>query len=191
MVFQVAIKTFFISSLINLSNLAFGQQALYFGNGSVDFLSEAPIELIEASSDHLEGVIDFSESTFAFTFPVETFEGFNSPLQKEHFKEHYLETAKYPNATFSGKMLGYNSCGEESCEQLIKAKGKLVIHGVTRIVTFPVMLSYDYVADIYYSKTDFEVSLEDFDIHVPLILAAKIAPIIKVQVEVNFSLRNE
>ena len=55
--------------------------------GYVHFKSDAPLELIQASSRELAGVINCENLTFAYTIPINSFEGFNSPLQKEHFRE--------------------------------------------------------------------------------------------------------
>src|SRR5688500_18189253 len=74
-------------------------------DGHTKFTSEAPLELIKAQSDKTTGVLDCSTKNVAFSIDVESFDGFNSGLQKEHFRENYMETEKYPKATFKGKII--------------------------------------------------------------------------------------
>src|SRR5690348_17979072 len=73
--------------------------------GEISFTSNAELELIKASSDKVQGLIDPSSNQFAFTVDIRSFQGFNSQLQREHFNEKYMESDKYPKATFSGKII--------------------------------------------------------------------------------------
>ena len=73
--------------------------------GKISFSSDAPLELITAISNELKGLIETEKKQFAFSVKVRSFKGFNSGFQKDHFNENYLETDKYPEATFSGKII--------------------------------------------------------------------------------------
>lgn len=175
-----------------LSCLAFQKPTIeiYTGQGTVSFVSEAPLEIIKATSTELKGIIDLQNKTFAFTFQVNTFEGFNSPLQKEHFNEHYLETALFPKSNFIGNIIGWDDC-KDNCTQSIYAKGKLSIHGITQVVNIPIEISFSPVDKTINAETDFSVELKDFDIHIPLILEAKIARTIQINVQVEFKKSDE
>jgi hypothetical protein len=161
---------------------------MYSGNGTVDFISDAPQETIKASSNKLRGLLDLENQTFAFVLPVQSFEGFNSPLQKEHFNEHYLETKTYSKAEFSGTMIGMDEC-IVPCKKTIYAKGKLKLHGITRVITVPV--SIDWNNDKIDASANFNVPLYNFDITVPRILESKIAPEISVYVKLVFTETDE
>lgn len=90
-----------------------------------------PLELIEARSIELKGLIDPAKQTFAFSVSTNSFEGFNSKLQREHFNENYLESAKYPKSTFTGKIIekvDFTTNGEH----IICAKGKLLFMAWSR-----------------------------------------------------------
>lgn len=180
-------KTFLLLLLLVIAHkFAFAQ--VYAGKGSVDFISVAPLETIEASSDKLKGLLDLENQTFAFVLPVQSFEGFNSPLQQEHFNERYLETKKYPRIEFSGKMIGMEDC-VPPCKKIIYAKGKLNLHGVTRVRTIPV--SIERLDKIINATADFKVPLYDFNITLPKLLESKIATEIAVHVEVVFNEKDE
>jgi len=98
-------------------------------NGKVQLKSDASLELIKASSNKLRGLIDIESQTFAWSVEMRSFEGFNSPLQREHFNENYLESDRYPKASFSGKIIekvDFTQPGVQS----VRAKGKFSIHGI-------------------------------------------------------------
>ena len=157
-------------------------QTIYKGGGKVSFISEAPLETIEAESNILAGIIDKSKMNFAFKLNVSSFDGFNSALQKEHFKEHYLETRKYPDATFLGKIILDNPC-KSQCKTKAICKGKFKIHGITQIVSIPV--DYEIKNNIIYISGDFKVLLSDYKIKIPRIVQAKISPEILVYVDIE------
>jgi len=148
--------------------------------GSIHFKSEAPLELIEATSAKLKGVINPAEQTFAFSVPNNTFEGFNSALQREHFNENYLESAKYPNCSFSGKIIepvDYTADGTYN----VRAKGKLLVHGVEkeRIIKATLQIKKGVIS----VSSTFTVPLADHNITIPKIVYQKIAEEIQVDLD--------
>lgn len=148
--------------------------------GLVNFESEAPLETISASSDALKGIIDTTKKTFAFSVQIKTFQGFNSPLQKEHFNENYMESDMFPTASFSGKIIEELRFSEDGSYQ-VRAKGRLIIHGVSQERLIKVSLEIE--EKIIKVKSDFLVSLSDHDIKIPRIVYQKISPDIEVSVE--------
>lgn len=149
-------------------------------DGHTKFTSEAPLELIKAQSDKTNGVLDCATKNVAFSIDVESFEGFNSGLQREHFQENYMETEKYPKATFKGKIIediDFTKTGTTS----VRAKGIFNIHGTDkeRIVKVKVNVKDKEIA----IETQFEVPLEDHNIKIPKVVNQKIASIIMVEVK--------
>ncbi|MCE2823325.1 MAG: YceI family protein, partial [Saprospiraceae bacterium] len=93
-------------SILFLPVAMLSQSAVYkCENGKINLKSMAVLEVIEARCNKLRGVIDPSSQSFAWTVEVRYFEGFNSPLQQEHFNENYLESTIYPKATFTGRII--------------------------------------------------------------------------------------
>lgn len=148
-------------------------------DGTISFLSEAPLETIEASSSELDGIFELKSKRLAFTIPMESFQGFNSPLQRVHFNENYMETDLYPSATFSGKIIE-DIDAEENGVYEVRVKGQLSIHGVIkeRIIQGTLEIKDDKVL----INSDFTVPLSDHNIVIPKIVHQKIAPIIQVHV---------
>lgn len=170
--------------LITTTAVAQNNENIFFTrSGEIFFKSEAPLELITASSSEVRGVIDVKKNTFAFSVPVKSFEGFNSPLQKEHFNENYMESDKFPAATFNGKIIediDYNQDGTHT----IRAKGILSVHGVEqeRIIRGDINVKNG----VIYVKSNFIVLLEEHNIKVPKIVFQKISP--EIQVEISAQL---
>ena len=99
------------------------------GNGTINFRSDTRLEFIRASSKELKGAIDTDKKSFSFKIRMRSFQGFNSPLQREHFNENYMESESYPEATFNGKIIediDFTTPGKYS----VRAKGILFIHGI-------------------------------------------------------------
>jgi len=179
-------KLLIIIGLFLASQHGYGQDQIYkTSKGSISFRSDAPLEIITASSYELEGIIDHSLLTFAFVVPINSFKGFNNGLQQQHFYENYLESSKYPEATFSGRIIesiDLTTTGTYSA----RAKGQLKIHGRTqeRIIKIEFVSNGTEVN----AKTQFMVPLIDHQIEVPRIVNQKIAQEIKVTVKATFVL---
>jgi hypothetical protein len=161
------------------------KETLYFTEtGSVYFKSSAPLELIEARSQKMKGLIDIEKMTFAFSVANTSFEGFNSALQREHFNENYMESARYPNSTFSGKIIEDIDITKDG-EYTIRAKGKLNIHGVTqeRIIKSTLQVK----GGQFYVTSKFTVPLADHNIPIPRIVNQKVAEEIYVEIKATLA----
>ena len=153
-------------------------------NGKINFKSEAPLEVISAKSGKLRGVIDTAKQTFAWSVEIKTFEGFNSPLQREHFNENYMESKKYPKASFSGKIIekiDFQKNGTYS----VRAKGQLNIHGVEqeRIIKSQLEVSGGKLR----VQASFTVPLADHNITIPKVVYQKIAEEIAITVNAELT----
>ena len=171
---------------IFISQYATGQNTIYqTSTGSIYFKSDAPLEVITANSKKLGGAIDADDMSFAFDVQVRSFEGFNNGLQREHFYENYLETDKYPTATFSGKIIERINL-EIPGTYTVRAKGLLTIHGHTkeRIIKAEIISTGTELK----AKATFIIPLIDHQIEVPRIVNQKIAQEIQVQVQGTFRL---
>ncbi len=166
---------------------AHAQDDIYQGEkGVVNFHSEAPLELISAESRSLRGLINPATKSFAFSVNINTFQGFNSDIQRTHFLENYMEHKKYPKAIFIGKIIEdipFNTPGT----YVVRAKGELEIHGIKkeRIIKGTLILKKDGA----HMQTSFTVPVMDHGISIPKIVKQKIAEQISVMVDIEFDQR--
>lgn len=166
--------------LVLLCPFVSGAQTIYQTvNGKISFSSEAPLELIKASSAGLIGLLDNDKRTFSFKISIRSFDGFNSPLQKEHFNENYMESDKFPEASFKGKIIEETDLGVDGTYE-IRAKGALSIHGVVqeRIIKTTVTVKDKKIS----VSGAFTVLLSDHNIPIPIVVYKKLANEIKVEV---------
>ncbi|MGZ5245086.1 MAG: YceI family protein [Bacteroidia bacterium] len=155
-------------------------------NGSIHFVSDAPMELIQASSGQLKGIIRTQDQGFAFSVANSTFDGFNTPLQKEHFNENYMESKLYPKLSFSGKIIepvDFTKNGKYK----VRAKGILNAHGVEqeRIIQADLQVNNNTLK----ITSKFTVLLQDHHITIPKIVYQKIAEEIAVDVNATLTLK--
>jgi hypothetical protein len=183
----------FISTLFLLvltSSMALSVQGqLYLSNeGSVAFVSDAPLERIAASSNDLSGAINLSDNRFAFRLANKSFLGFNSPLQQEHFYENYIESDKYTYSSFQGKIIEEIVLNSNE-NQEVRAKGVLSIHGFEqeRIISATIRIEDNMI----YVESDFQVALEDHGIRIPKVVYNKIAEVIDVKIRSTLKLQQE
>ncbi|WP_462253646.1 YceI family protein [Ferruginibacter sp.] len=173
----------FFSVLLLLSFYTNDQAAEYKVNtGSIAFRSEASLELIKAMSNELKGLIIPEKKQFAFRVNVKSFKGFNSPLQQEHFNENYLESNKYPAASFEGKIIEDIDFTKDGVYS-IRTKGNLTIHGVVqeRIIKTELTIKNSNIS----IKSNFTVLLADHNIPIPKVVHENLASEIKVEVKAD------
>jgi hypothetical protein len=130
------------------------------------------LELINAKSPNLKGVIDPTTGNFEFSVQNNTFKGFNSALQQEHFHESYIESHKYEVSGFKGKIIEKVDFTKNGTVT-IRAKGKLNIHGFERerIIQSVVDINGNQLT----VKSTFSVPLAEHNITIPKIVYQKIA----------------
>lgn len=173
--------TLFAAFLLLAFSSLFAQGGNVFttSSGKINFQSDAPYELIKAGSNQLSGALNLQKKEFAFKVRMETFEGFNSALQREHFNENYMESNKYPEARFAGKIIEDIDLSKEGT-YTVRAKGMLNVHGVMqeRIIKSDLTIK-DGKVNI---RSAFSVLLSDHNIPIPKVVKDKLASEIKVDV---------
>jgi YceI-like domain len=150
----------------------------------ISFHSNARLELIKASSSLLKGIIDAEKRVFAFSVEMKSFDGFNGPLQKEHFHENYMESDRYPTASFTGHIIEDDDFTKDGSYN-IRAKGKFSVHGVTqeRILQGDLTVKNGIIK----MTCLFTVLLSEHDIKIPRIVHEKLASEISVHVTAEFA----
>lgn len=176
-------RHFFLPLLVILFSCPLAKaQVFSVQNGNVHFISEAKLELIKASSNEMKGRLDVSRKLFAFAVKISSFKGFNSPLQREHFNENYLESERFPDASFSGKIIEDIDFSKDG-QYVVRAKGILTVHGVQqeRIIKSTIDIKDAKIK----LQSNFTVQLADHQIPIPKIVHEKLASEIKVEVKAN------
>jgi len=148
--------------------------------GLISFFSATLIEDIEARNSQVAAVVDMSSGQVAFTVPMKAFQ-FKRTLMQEHFNENYVESDKYPRATFAGKVLNFQPAATPLAgAQAVQVEGDLTIHGVKRHVKVPGTLEVKNNQLLVKSK--FTVAPADYNIEIPALVRENIAKTVAVTV---------
>ena len=106
---------------------------------------------------------------------------FKKALMQEHFNENYVESDKYPKATFKGSILNFDALNETVSKT--KVKGVLMIHGVSKEITIDA--NFIKTEDSILVDGDFIIEVDDFNIEIPAVVSKNIAKKIKVSFKFN------
>ncbi|NML67397.1 YceI family protein [Hymenobacter sp. RP-2-7] len=155
--------------------------------GHLTFFSASIMEDIEARNDKVAAVFDLSGGQVAFAVPIREFQ-FKRTLMQEHFNENYLESEKYPRATFTGQVLDAAQVLKllPTGTQNVEVEGNLTMHGVTRkiVVAGTIQQRDAQVILVAY----FNLAPADYAIDVPLLVREHIAKSVSVRLNVTCDL---
>jgi polyisoprenoid-binding protein YceI len=166
--------------LLVISSSAFAQKHIT-KNGRIRFYSETPLEKIEAINSQVNSALDISTGDFVFKVLIKSFE-FEKALMQEHFNENYMESGKYPNATFSGKISNIKDINfTRDGSYTATVDGNLTIHGITKKIVEKGTIEVKGGKII--SKAMFNIKPKDYNISIPGAVVAKIAESIQVNVD--------
>src|ERR1700733_9665770 len=100
--------------------------------GFVGFYSKTALEDIKGENNQVFAVIDAGKKNLAFAALLKGFT-FPKELMQEHFNENYVESDKFPKATFSGTYTGDVTLGTDGVYKVM-VKGNLNLHNVTKTI---------------------------------------------------------
>jgi polyisoprenoid-binding protein YceI len=115
----------------------------------VSFTSDAPIELIVGNTHAIDGSVTLDDSFDLKKKPLQAV--FNVdlaqidtgiPLRNEHMRDNFLETKKYPKATFVLKTLQTPIVLKPGVKTKLMANGDFTLHGKTVNKTIPIFVTY-------------------------------------------------
>jgi polyisoprenoid-binding protein YceI len=159
-------------------------QRYFTKTAEIAFYSDAPLEKIEAINNKGTTVIDIETGAVQWSALIKAFK-FEKALMEEHFNENYMESTKFPKATFKGKIedissIDFNTSGEYSA----KAKGQLTIHGVSKEIEADVQ--FIVASGGVTAASAFKVKLADFNIEVPSVVSDNISDVVDITLKASY-----
>lgn len=169
----------FIFVVLFFSCLVQSQEQFFTRQGYVSFYSHTPVEDIKADNNQVLSIVDFSTGEIAITILMKSFT-FEKALMQEHFNENYVESDKYPKASFTGTITNLEALknGENGVAQIT---GQLTIKDATNPVTIESKVTIEEDTITFIGK--FMVTVADYNIKIPAIVRRNIAK----EVEVSFN----
>lgn len=167
-----------------LISAAFYGQKYNTRNGNLKFEASMPaFEEVAAENKSASAVLDPSKGDLAVLALMKGFR-FKVALMEEHFNENYVESDKYPKATFKGKVEGLDVSKLTAEAKVFTITGDLTLHGKTKKITDSAKISKS--GDNIIIAGNFTVKPAEFDIEIPKVVSNKVAD--KVQISYNLSL---
>lgn len=173
-------KTFLLTICFFAPFSLVAQQYL-LSESRVSFYSSAPMENIEAISSRAKSLLNAETGEIAFVLPIKTFE-FKKKLMQEHFNENYMESHKYPDATFKGRISGLDP--RQKGQQKVIARGEMNIHGVSRQVQTEGVVEFR--GNEVYLTAKFPVRVADYGVEIPSLVFYNIAEVVDVSIEAKY-----
>jgi polyisoprenoid-binding protein YceI len=169
---------------IGIATLASAQTKYITKTGHIWFYSHTPIEDIEAHSHQVVAIVIPSTASLVIGIPIMSFE-FKKTLMQEHFNENYMESSKYPKATFQGVVKDATSINTtKNGSYPVSVEGDLTIHNVTHKIKADGIVV---VKDGKFNVTSkFIVSPKDYNIAIESRFSGNIASSIDVNVNLDF-----
>lgn len=158
------------------------QKVFIADKGEVTFYSYAPLEDIKAESRQLNGMINTTTGEVAFMIPMRSFH-FAKSLMEQHFNEKYIESDKYPHATFKGKINETIDVAKTG-RQHLTVNGMMSIHGKEKNISESGELEIG--QDQLTLTSEFYVALKDYNITIPSLLLKNIADSVQVKMKINY-----
>lgn len=171
--------------LLALSFSSFSQK--YFTRtGNTDFkASVAVFEPLEATNNSTSVLLNTETGALVAQLFITAFQ-FRVALMQEHFNENYMDSYKYPKATFKGELSNFNLLTvNEKGEHTLT--GILTVKGIKKEIKTKATLKKE--NNHLFLKAKFIVSAKDFKIDIPAIVKKKIAQ--NIEVSINYILNEK
>ncbi len=161
------------------------QKKLFTKTGLITFNSKTSIEKIQAVNKKVLAVLDVATNKIEFALLIKGFE-FEKALMQEHFNENYLESDKFPKATFKGKFddTNFTILAEENKTVTVNISGSLTLHGVTKPITAKALITTK--NKTVSAASSLTILLSDYSIKIPALNKNNVNN----QVQININLAN-
>lgn len=179
------LRTLLCILLICSAGLLFSQGRYITKIGEITFEASVPsFEEVKAKNVNVSALLNAETSEFAALALIQGFR-FKVALMEEHFNENYMESSKFPKATFKGTIKDFVFTDLSEEEKIYTIKGTITMHGTNKAFEAPVRISK--IDDSVEMNLDFILKPGDFNISIPKVVSSKIAE--EVEVSAKFSLK--
>jgi hypothetical protein len=177
----------FLFILFTFSAIFASSQEKYISrNGSIQFIASTPLETIDPINNHVSCILDTENGNIVFQLKMISFK-FEKALMEEHFNEKYVESEKFPKATFQGKIKDWDTTLLNGEKHMVLAIGNITIHGIKKEIIVNGIIKTNKI-NIFLSSS-FDITLADFGIGIPKLVRDKISKTVKVEVNMNLKLK--
>ncbi len=153
-------------------------------NGYVHFKSNAKVDDdVEAVNRSMACALDLQTGEIVFTVLIKNFT-FRKALMQEHFNENYMESDRFPRATYRGIIADHSRIDfSKNGKHKVKLAGTLTIRDIPKSREDDAELE---IRDgVIIITSSFGVACADHDIKIPKLVEDKVAKVIDVDFQVE------
>lgn len=177
-------KLILITLLLPITLTLLNAQKYTTRNGYIGFYSHTPVEDIKADNNQVASILDLESGELVFQVLMRSFR-FEKKLMEKHFNENYVESEKFPKATFNGKISDYQGMDtQKNGKYDVTVVGELTLHGVSREVSQKGTITIN--GGKIEAQSVFVIKPEDYNVEIPKIVSNKIAREIEVTVKISY-----
>ncbi len=171
-------KKLFLCALVLLSTFSFSQEKMTTKTGIIEFEASVPsFEEVKAKNEAVTCILNTTTGEIASLALIKGFR-FKVALMEEHFNENYINSGKFPKATFKGNIVGFDLSKLDKAGKSFTMKGILAMNGKTKEITTTATVKRN--ATSLEVSSVFEVAAQDFGIEIPSVVKNKISKKIKI-----------
>jgi polyisoprenoid-binding protein YceI len=160
------------------------QEKYFTKTGHIYFLSHTDVIDIDGNNKQVASFLNTKTGDIVFAVLVKSFE-FTLATAAEHFNETYMESHKFPKASFTGKIKDFNKIDlTKKATYKVIVEGKLTIHGVTKEVIENATLQT--IDKSIKGRCNFKVSIGDYNIKVPKVVEDRVAKVVDIKVDMDY-----
>jgi hypothetical protein len=161
------------------------QDKMITKTGQMVFEASVPsFEEVKAKNESVSCVLNTKTGDIAALALQKGFR-FKIALMEEHYNESYIESDKYPKATFKGKIENFDISKIDKTGKSYIIKGTVELHGKSKEISINATIKkVDSGIEI---KSDFVLNSDDFNIEIPSVVSKKVSK--KVNVSLHFLLK--
>lgn len=157
------------------------------GRSWVGFHLEDTLEEIDADTKKVSGTVDVDPANLAAASVTLTVDAASldsgMKMRDDDMRDTYLETKKYPTATFKSTSVSGAASVAPGQSADLKVAGDLTLHGVTRRIIVPVHVTLESPKRAHLTSK-FTIRMTDYNVTIPEKLVLSVAN----EVDVKFDL---
>ena len=157
------------------------QEKMITKSGKITFEASVPsFEEVKAINESSSCVLNTTTGEIASLALMKGFR-FKIALMEEHFNENYVESDKYPKATFKGIIDKFDLAILDKNAKHFVIKGKLELHGKSKEIIVPAKIKK--TENGVEILADFSVNADDFAIEIPSVVSKKVSKTVNIHLE--------
>lgn len=182
-------KKLFVSALfLAIAAMGANAQTYITRDGKIYFNPNKDQKNKEYAAQTKEATAKFNsdKGEVALLVAMKTFH-FNNALLEEHFNENYLHTSKIPNASYTGKLIGFDKAmlAKDGVYKL-SSEGTVDMHGIKKPFKAPVTMTVKGKTVTF--DCAFPIKAVDHNIDIPALVKPKLAEATPLTANITFKM---